>query len=1701
MQAPRLTFPMQTEEKITTTVHHRTPLQRVARVLLKIVLFLFLFVVLLFLLLLTPPVQRFATNQAERYLEKKLKTRVDIGSISIGLPRKVVLHDVYIEDQTKDTLIAGGTIRANIELFKLFSNEVRVNDLQLDDITAKVKRVLPDTAFNFQFIVDAFATQQNANADTSQTAVMKLAVSNIGLRNFNVVYKDVVTGNDMTAHINSAKARIDTLDPYTSHFSIPSLAVNGMRLRFFQNTPLLKPEPLSADLAKIGETIPMKLAFGTVDLTDVAIDYGNTESALFSTIRIGKLAMTGRDLDFANRRIHLKELRIDQTASLIRLGRSAGARVLETEAKKEVIVQQENGWSFAIDRIDVDNNSIQFDNDNKPRQGAGIDYAHFRGDSLTLHMQNLVMSGDTIMGKIAEGSFRERSGFRLDALTADFMYGPRQTYIKDLYVKTPGSEIKRSLLLDYPSLDALTKRPQDVVVDIDLANSRLQVKDIIAFVPQMRNHPALANRNAVWRLNLQGSGTLNRLAIENLQFDGLRNTSIDASGVLAGLSDPKAAGGTLTIRRFHTSQTDLSLFTGQRLSTKEIALPETFSVTGTLAGNMSRLNTNLTIASAVGNVGVNGSFANLTTPEKLRYNATIRTNSLRIGQIMRNKVPVGSITANLRVTGSGTTPATINTKFNGTVSSVGYNNYTYRNIRLDGNLKGSSFAANVDIRDPNIDLTAKASGNFATNSSFRVNGFVDSIKTMPLHFTTEPFIFRGKIDADVASLNPDYLEADVKITQALLVSGTQRLPLDTLSFVSGRTGSGQFMRLTSDIANASMEGQYRFSDLGSIIQNNIQPYFAVSKSSRINTVQPYNFTFTVDVANSPALSAFVPGLDIAEPIHASGSLATGQGLQANVRTPALVFGTNSITGLNVDVTTTPAGLQFNGKVDHLVSGNTFNVYNTRLTATALNNVIDFNLGIDDKASRAKYHLAGTLTQPSIGTYALSLRPDSLLLNYERWTVSANNQLILSPTTIGANNFVLSKGAQQLSLQSAAGNTGPLAVNFSGFRLATITGFLRSDSLLADGTLNGNITFRDLMKQPLFTSDLTISDLTFRQDTLGNLALQVSNSASNLYTTNLTLTGQGNDVQVTGTLAPKGTTDVALNLDVAIRQLQLNTFEGALAEAVSKAEGTIDGRMKVGGTLSSPDLDGSVHFNKTRINTIFLGGDFRIEDETLAINNEGLRFDNFIVRDSADNLLTLDGTVGTPNFINYYFNLNVDANNFRVLNTTKKQNKVYYGQLFLSTHLNIAGTETKPVIDGSVTIEDNTNLTVVVPQKEPGVQEREGVIQFVDMDAPGSDSLFLAAYDSLNVSGLIGYDIAANIEVKKDAMLNLVIDEANGDLLNLQGEALLTAGIDPSGKINLTGSYVLEKGAYELSFNFLHRRFEIQKGSTIVWLGEPTRATLDVKGLYIANAAPIDLVANQLEASTGELRNSYFLQKLPFEVYLNVTGEMLKPVISFDIQLPPEKSYTVSKDVIQLVDTRLAQVRQEPSEINKQVFSLLLLNRFVGDNPFQSQGSGFSAGSFARQSVSQLLTDQLNSLAGNLIQGVDINLGVVSSDDYTTGTLQHRTDLNVGLSKRLLNDRLTVSVGSNFELSGPQNSTNQRSSNLAGDISVNYQLSKDGRYMLRFYRRNEFQGVVEGYIIETGLGFSINVDYDHFREVLRGKKIALEGIDDKQKKVN
>jgi hypothetical protein len=136
---------------------------------------------------------------------------------------------------------------------------------------------------------------------------------------------------------------------------------------------------------------------------------------------------------------------------------------------------------------------------------------------------------------------------------------------------------------------------------------------------------------------------------------------------------------------------------------------------------------------------------------------------------------------------------------------------------------------------------------------------------------------------------------------------------------------------------------------------------------------------------------------------------------------------------------------------------------------------------------------------------------------------------------------------------------------------------------------------------------------------------------------------------------------------------------------------------------------------------------------------------------------------------------------------------------------------------------------------------------------------------------------------------------------------------------------------------------------------------------------------------------------------------------------------------------------------------------------------------AWQSASQILTNQMNQLASSLIKGVDINFDLNNQQDYSTGTEQSYTELNVSVSKRLFSDRIAMSVGSNFDVQGNSN-PGQSASNIAGNVAVDYKLTKDGRYMVRAYRKNQYEAVIQGQVVETGVSFILTFDYDRFREL-------------------
>jgi hypothetical protein len=119
-----------------------------------------------------------------------------------------------------------------------------------------------------------------------------------------------------------------------------------------------------------------------------------------------------------------------------------------------------------------------------------------------------------------------------------------------------------------------------------------------------------------------------------------------------------------------------------------------------------------------------------------------------------------------------------------------------------------------------------------------------------------------------------------------------------------------------------------------------------------------------------------------------------------------------------------------------------------------------------------------------------------------------------------------------------------------------------------------------------------------------------------------------------------------------------------------------------------------------------------------------------------------------------------------------------------------------------------------------------------------------------------------------------------------------------------------------------------------------------------------------------------------------------------------------------------------------------------------------------------------------VKGIELNVDLAQSEDYTTGSRRERTDLSLAASKSLLNDRLKITIGNDFELQGAQNSNNRNTSALPGNLAADYNLTTDGRYVVRAYRRSYDEGVLQGFVTETGLNFIVSMDYNRFAQLFK-----------------
>ena len=1643
-------------------------LRKTGKVLAWIIASILILILLVYILIQIPAVQNFAKNKVVAYLEKKIGTKVKIDKLSLSFPKRLVLEGVYFEDQKKDTLLSANKLQVDIALLKLINSKVEINYVELDGINANIYRLGKDTLFNYDYIVKAFVSPPSTEPTDTSASSMQFKVEKIVLNNIHARFKDDQTGNDADIRLGNFETGFKTFDPTKSIYNLPKISLSGIRATVKQYKPLMEPKPMAAIEQQSNEPFQLDLKLGTIDLKDIKFDYDNSVSALAANLDLGALSADIKNINLQTLLVQLNKVQLDSTRIKLKMGKSELAKAEAEEIQKQAIAQANNPWKVELGKLVFNNDEFQYDDDNKPAIDKGFDPGHMHIKGLTVDANNLSVTPTEYMGNLAQLSFMEKGGLDLQELHTDFYYGEKQAYLKNLLLKTPGTTIRDNITLQYPSAETMATNPGEILLNASLNQASISVKDILTLMPTMAQTPGLkGNEMAVFKINGNVKGYLKDLQIPSLQLSGIGNTSLGISGTIKGLPDPNKTYFDLNIAHFNTTKADLLKFIPKGSVPENVRIPETIAINGLLKGTTSKLNTIMHLRTNKGNIDLSGSV----NTNNQTYDIATSLQNVDAGYLLKQDTVLGKINMKLKAKGSGFDMKKANAVVSGQIASAYIKGYNYTNLDMDATIKKGQATANAKMHDRNIGFNLVSSADLTKKfPAVKMNLKIDTLNLKALKIIPGDYTLNGDVVADFPVTNPDSLIGTVSINNLVFIDSGRMYRADSITLAAEANGVNRKIKLQSQLAELQLDGQYRLTEIGTALQKTINQYYTIP-GFKDTTIAPQNWTLYAKIIPSEMLYQFAPQLKGSDTMRLDMSYNSSQNdMDVIFRAPKIVFGDQKIDSLTLTANTNA------GKLDYALTINkagspSFAVNRTSVSGDLANNVLNTNIDVKDAAGKSRFQLGAMANQIPNGV-KLSLKPE-LLLDYQPWAAGTNNYIQYDAAGVVVNNFTISNQNQSLSINSTTPSpTSPIDVKFDNFSISTLTSFAGQKDLLVGGVINGSAQVKDVMVSPVFTSDLTIKDLSYKADTLGNILVKVDNQTANAYNASVKLEGNGNDVQLNGKYY---TGEGKMDLKLDINNLNLASIKKFSAGQLQDASGAMKGSIAVKGTLDRPNVIGDVRFEKAYITPTMLGERFFLSNEAITVATRDIIFDNFTLVDSSGNKAVIDGNIYTNNFEDFRFDMDFSAKNFRAVNSAKQPGKMFYGKLNMDADVSIRGTVGAPTVKGSLKVNKETNFVVVLPSEDPEIMSRDGVVRFIDYSAPKDTAAYAAMDSALNQSELKGIDLQANIETDTAAQFTMVIDERSGDALAIRGKADLAAAMDRSGKISLTGNYEVQGGSYNLSFNFLKRRFEIQKGSIITWTGDPTSANVDITAVYIANTAPIDLVQSQMASQSQSDINRY-KQKLPFNVYLKMNGELMKPVISFDIDLPEDKQ-SEWKDVV----AKLEQVRRDDAEMNKQVFALLLLGRFVAENPFQSSGGSTSAESMVRQSASRLLTEQLNQLAGNLIKGVDLNFGVSSEDDYSSGEKQSRTDLNVGVSKRLLNDRLKVSVGSNFELEGPSNA-NQATSNIAGDVTLDYQLSKDGRYLLRAYRRNKYEGVVEGQVVETGMSFVFTLDYDQLKEL-------------------
>lgn len=1638
-------------------------LKKSGKVLLIILSSLVGLVLLIAVALYLPPVQRIITGKATAFLEKKTQGKFDIGGIYLKFPLGISIRDIHVAGPEGDSILSAGKIAADLELLPLFSGSVKINSILLADLDGKVTRTDHDSSFNFSFIPEAFAdTAKVPDVTDTTSSGAEITVSAIRIDNVKLLYDDRLTGMYAKANIHELDLDVKemNLTDMVFHISELSLDKTDLAIRISKQAEQTEEDTTAA--------LP-SLVIDKIRITETRTAFSSLTDSTFMNVKIGELEVDDVSAGLTDMQFKVESILLAES------GMTMNSRFSGTEIKDSSVTVASAPMKLLADigKVTLKDNYFYRTVAGSPVVPSGS----FNPSALRIHglsgdINDLFYNGDSSRVVIDGLKFNDSTNFSLASLDASLMMNPRSVVINNFRMQTALSDIRIDGALSYTSMESLKDSIAEAAVNMHLDESKIHTNDIAYFVPAAVSSPQLKLKDKLIHLDADISGRVADLNVDAFSMKTGDHTSLNFTASLKGLPDASRLSYSVPDISFYTTRSDINSFVSSSALPQDINLPSAIVLNGNFNGSPAGLLTRMTLGTNMGGVtaDMKMGFANDTS-----YQGRIIVAGLRLDQLLPKDSMLGIVSLTLDVDGKGLTREKIDAEFNLALKEAGYNNYVYHNANAKGNIRDQVFTGTVNMDDEYVAFDFDGLVSLKPDEEhYKFNLDLKGINLQKLNFDSRDIRISAAAEADLRGNRVDNINGSAGVSKLIIVKDENTYVLDSLLFASvNQEGKSEF-NLRSAVVGIKFNGNFSPGLVAQAVKSQLNSYYDFGDTVKV--VAGQEFTFEITLKNHPVIAdVFLPGLTEFIPGKIEGSFNSDERkLNVDAGIKRIEYNGQTVNDFNLKLRTEDDQLKTDLNIGE-VSASSFKMEQVLVSASLKENAGNMQVAIGEEDNR-KLDIKAVLRPVKGKGNEISLQTP-VILDKEEWSVPETNVIRLYENQpAGFESFIISQGNQQINIETTPGEVYITNFSFTEFDIIHFARIIEKDTTLASGLLTGYV---ELSQYPDYTgmqASVNLRNLHVMNTPVGELGMKAQSRQDNGYLFEMTLGGNGNDLIAKGEVAPADSGS-RFDINADIRNINAAILDGLSMGAVSSSSGSIKGNIHLSGTSAKPILSGHLQFENLSTVPEAMNSKITLENERIEFNNDGISIRGFSIKDYENHNAELNGLIAMNGFAPQNLDLRLVTNDFRVFNTELEENNLYYGQLFMDADIRIAGTPSFPKVNASVKLEEGSTFAFVVPESKLSTDKGEGVVLFVD----SLDLHRILREDRSDKAdaGFKGIELTSRLEIDPEASLKVLIDPSTGDSLVVKGEAALSFSIDPSGKMSLTGLYELKDGSYVTSLQeVIQKEFRIVDGSTIVWNGDPLDATVNISAIYDIEASPIDLVAGQVAGLSDAERNQY-KQKLDFLVYLQLRGQLLKPEISFRIELDEKDKGALGGTV----DSKLDMLNEDPSELNKQVFALLLLNRFVQEDPLASGGASANTESIARSSVSRFLTDQLNNLAGRYITGAELKFDVESFEDYSSGDPQQRTQVGVALKKNFIDDRFSVQVGGSVDVEGEAAKQNNLA-DITGDVLIEYKITDDGRLRMTGFRKSEYQDAIEGQVTETGVGLLYNRDFDRWKEFFR-----------------